>query len=148
MEYRNTVKDEYYYIIEPLVTAAGLVPVEISSVKKGGVLYLYLVIYSGEGVSVNECSKIHRMVQGRLEALTDSRDLHIEVSSPGTSRNFKYADDFMIFKGKKVKILLNNENEWIRGVIYDAGESEAVLSISGHLKSYRYSDIRKAKLDF
>lgn len=148
MEYFDLNENEHYKIIQPLVKAEGLELVEIISAMMHDGLHLHIVIYSQEGVSISNCSKIHKTAQRRIEALTGSRDMFLEVSSPGITRNFKSANEFIIFIGKSIRILFDKNSEWIKAVIKDADESGVILNISGTEEKIPYSGIRKAKLDF
>ena len=79
--------------------------------------------------------------------LEDSRDVHLEVSSPGISRNIKTTDEFKIFMGRKVKILSNNVSEWIHGSIESVDNNSVNLSIENGNIKIGFADINKAKLE-
>ena len=107
-----------------------------------------MIIHSSEGIGIEDCSKVHRTIQKRIETLQEDRYFYLEVSSPGISRNFKSANEFAVFKGKSVRILLENESEWIKGIIGDSSTADVDIQTSGEMKKIPYSEIRKAKLDF
>ena len=149
-------KSEYYEIIEPIVTSYGFDIVEIKSKNLTDGLHISIVLYSAAGISLNDCSKVHKTVQGRLEAHTGNRDVFIEVSSPGTSRNLKSANEFSVFKGKTVKLLFENNAEWcyykIKGTDKESVLLEPVKKDNNSLQNsdeikLQYSGIRKAKLE-
>lgn len=155
--------DEYYNLIKPVVNSSGFEIVELVSRNLYDGLHIHLIIHSPDGVTIDNCGKIHRAVQRRIEALSGTRDLYMEVSSPGITRNLKSANEFLIFKGSAVKILKNESSEWNRYRITDADNSGVLLlpaengetvvaagDIEENMKNsvrLEYSDIKKAKLD-
>ncbi|MCP5514313.1 MAG: hypothetical protein H7A26_02485 [Spirochaetales bacterium] len=142
-------KDENYDVIAPVVEASGFSLLEVTSRLLHEGLHIHIVLYSPEGISINDCSRIHKAVKRRIEAYTDNRDFFIEVSSPGISRNLKSADEFPVFKGKKIKILVNNSDDWEIFLIRDADEISVKLETEdGILTELKYEEIRKAKLDY
>ncbi|MCL2705310.1 MAG: hypothetical protein FWE72_03775, partial [Spirochaetaceae bacterium] len=130
--------------------------VEINEKNRTDGLYINIVLYSPKGISLNDCSKVHKTVQGRLGAHTGNRDFFIEVSSPGISRNLKSANEFSVFKGKIVKLLFANKAEWDYYKIKDSDKYSMLLEPvkkdndslqnSDEIK-IQYSEIRKAKLE-
>ncbi len=146
---------EYYKIIAQVVNSFGFDIVEINSVNRADGLYIHIVLYSQEGISLNDCSKVHRTVQRRIEAHTGNRDVYIEVSSPGIGRNLKSANEFNVFKGKNIKLLFGDKEEWGFYKIKEADNESVILEpIEKDNKSesmdeikLKYSEIRKAKLE-
>jgi len=147
---------EYYNIIVPVVNSYGFDIVEINVKNRADGLYINIVIYNPDGVSLNDCSKVHRTIQGRLAVHTGNRDVFIEVSSPGVNRNLKSANEFNVFKGKTVKLLLGNNAEWGYYKIKETDKESVFLEPlkkdndslqnSNEVKIL-YSEIRKAKLE-
>ena len=149
-------KSEYYNIILPIVNSFGFEIVEINAKNRENRLNINIVIYSPKGISLNDCSKVHRTVQRRVEAHTGNRDLHIEVSSPGVNRNLKYANEFTVFKGKNVKLLFGDNQEWSYYIIKDTDKDNVIFetvdknddsSQKNEEIRIKYSEIRKAKLE-
>ena len=151
--------DEFFNIIAPVVKASGYEIVEIVTRNLSDGLHIHIVLSSINGISINDCSKVHRTVQRRIEAYTGERELFLEVSSPGITRNLKSANEFFVFTGKNVSILVNDSNEWTRYKIIEADNSGVLLEINRENTDsietddqervkLNYSEIRKAKLDF
>jgi len=137
-----------YDIVSPVVEAMGYTIVELSSGKVSDDLHIHLIIHSAEGIGIDDCSKVHRTIHKRIETLTEDRYFYLEVSSPGITRNLKTANEFAVFQGKTVRILLEKESEWIKGIIGDSSKIEVNIQTSDEMKKIPYSEIRKAKLDF
>ena len=149
-------KKEYYQIIAPIVNSYGFEIVELNSKNRADGLYINIVLYSPSGISLNDCSKVHKAVQRRVEVHTGDRDVYIQVSSPGMNRNLKSANEFHVFKGKTIKIIFGNETEWSFYIIKDADRETVLLEPvkndsnphqNGVEVKLNYSEIRKAKLE-
>jgi len=146
----------YYKLLSPVVEGLGFSIVELSASNRQDGLHLNLVIFSPEGVTVKDCEKVHRLAAARTGVAAENRDVYFEVSSPGINRNLKYADEFAVFAGRAVKVLLEEESEWVHGVILSAGAQEVIMETNKTIdnkiekseKKIPYSLIRKAKLDF
>ncbi len=123
-------------IIAPVTEAMGYTIVELTSAKVSDDLHIHLIIHSSEGIGIDDCSKVHRTIQKRIETLQEDRYFYLEVSSPGITRNFKSANEFAVFKGKSVRILLENESEWIKGIIGDSSTTDVDIQTSGEIKKY------------
>jgi ribosome maturation factor RimP len=82
----------------------------------------------------------------RLEVVLDSRDISLEVSSPGISRTIKYFREFSIFQGRKIRLMEAGENDWIEGTIVSADEQKMVLRGAAGERSYTREEITKAKI--
>lgn len=143
--------NKIYEITDPVAESLGYKIVEIQSKNLNDELYIYVVIYALGGISIDDCSRLHKALKGRIEAFTEDRDVYIEVSSPGINRNIKSAGEFAVFKGKKIKLLLDDQDEWQKFIIKDTDNNCVTLEIaennSSEIVKIKYSDIRKAKLD-
>ncbi|MCQ2604346.1 MAG: ribosome maturation factor RimP [Spirochaetia bacterium] len=147
MEFANK-SGKYYEILAPVVEGLGFRIVELSANNRQDGLHIALVLYSENGVTVNDCERVHRVAAARMEVASDSRDVYFEVSSPGVNRNIKSADEFAIFVGKRVKVLSEGESEWTVGELVAAGNDDITVFSEKTERKIPYSLIRKAKLEF
>ncbi len=134
--------------LEPVLKAMGISLVEANAAVVKQVYNIRLVIYSEEGVTLKVCEDVNKVVRPRLDLLTDSRDLSLEITSPGIDRRIKSAREYEVFKGKYVKILTEDSNDWISGVIEDSDGEILTLKIGEDKKTFPVSSIRKGKLDY
>lgn len=148
MDYLEEQNNQIYKVISPVIDAMGYSIVELTSGKVSEDLHIHLILHSSEGIGIDDCTKVHRTIQKRIETLTEDRYFNLEVSSPGITRNFKSANEFSVFQGKTVRILLENESDWIKGVIKESSKTEVNIQTKDEIKKILYSEIRKAKLDF
>ncbi len=134
--------------LEPVLKAMGISLVEANAAVVKQVYNIRLVIYRPEGVTVKVCEEVNKVVRPRLDLLTDSRDLSLEITSPGIDRRIKGAREYAVFQGKFVKILTEDSNDWISGLIDESDGETLVLKIGEEKKTFSISSIRKGKLDY
>lgn len=133
----------------PLVEKMGYSLVELSQSTRRNTMTLHIVIYRKEGVSIDDCTTIHRALAPRLDMLLAPIDLYVEVSSPGLNRKFKTNREFAVFEGRAVRVLREDESEWDRGTIVRADdESVTLLLHEGEEKIINLNTIKKGKFDY
>lgn len=77
-------------IAEPLAEELGYVLWDVEYVKVGADMYLRLTIDSEEGITIDDCERMHRAIDPLLdEADPIEEAYHLEVSSPGIERELK-----------------------------------------------------------
>lgn len=90
---------------EPITVSLGLELVDIEYVKEGGAWFLRIFIDKPSGITHDDC----RAVSERLGTLLDDTDpipqaYVLEVSSPGIERPLKKPEDFVKYRGRKVRV--------------------------------------------
>ena len=133
--------------IEPVVEGLGFSLVEFSSHRNRSNLTVNAIIYSKNGVGLEECSRVYKTILPRIELLEDTRNINLEVSSPGLSRNIKFIEEFGIFVGKRVKILKKDESGWIHGRIISVDNNSVKINEDKNAITVSFEDINKAKLE-
>jgi len=133
--------------VEPIVSGMGFSLVELRHSRSKNQNHVILVVYRSDGVGVNECAAISKNLYPRLELIDGLENLQLQVSSPGLDRILKSEEEYSIFRGRNVKVMLHGETEWIRGKIESVEEGEISLHTGGEIQRIKMSEIRKAKLD-
>lgn len=146
MDYIAPEKVPYYVDCEPLVHGLGYLIVELMAFKRQGNWQIRVVIAGPEGVGIADCSRVHRALLPRFEALLSSRDIYMEVTSPGLDRVFKNASEFSVFTGKQVKVWNTDISDWLYGTIVSAATDSVRLLTDAGEKEIPYNKIAKAKL--
>ena len=141
----------YYTQCKSLVEGLGYILVSIHVVPAKTTTKVQAVITNGEsnsseGIGINDCAKVHRLLLPRLEALLQNQDIYMEVTSPGMERHIKNAAEFSLFKGRDVKVWNTEISDWISGVIKDSDEHQLTLEVMEETKIIPYTNIAKAKL--
>ena len=133
--------------VVPIVTGMGFSLVELRHSRSKNQNHVILVVYRPDGVGVNECAAISKNLYPRLELIEGLENLQLQVSSPGLDRVLKSEEEYEIFLGRDVKVMLHGENEWLRGKIVSVEEGKLTLHAGEEIQSIRMNEIRKAKLD-
>jgi ribosome maturation factor RimP len=131
--------------LTPVVEGLGFSIVELKARGVKGVMHVHLVIFKPDGVTVDDCSLIHRTVRPKIEVLLDMRDIQLEVASPGIDRTIKSDREYSVFINQTVKILLDNESEWKKGKLTAVEDDRIIIEHEKIKESFAISSIRKAK---
>jgi ribosome maturation factor RimP len=142
-----STEDPIRETVEPVVTGLGYTLVDLQSKFVRDRLRVNIVIYSAQGVTVDDCAEVHQAVMPRIEVLQDSRDVYLEVSSPGIDRNFRTNHEFSVFQGRGVKILRADTDEWIGGIIAKVDDNEVQVRNESGTVTVAMDVVRKARLD-
>ncbi|NPA12918.1 MAG: ribosome maturation factor RimP, partial [Aquificae bacterium] len=119
----------------------------------GGKPVLRIYVYNPEGTSIDDCEWISR----RIGTLLDIEDLIpvsyiLEVSSPGLDRRLKNTEEYEIFKGRNLKVVLKepmeNKNTYT-GTLKGMEEDKVLLETKeGEEIKIPLNNISRANLEF
>jgi len=121
--------------------------IELVVSKHRGSVQVKAVIYNGESIGTDDCSRVHRAVMPRLELAFPEQDIYLEVSSPGIDRLIKDGAEFTFFKGRKVRCFRTDITEWTAGILKNADENGIVIETKEGTLRLEFDIIAKAKLD-
>ena len=77
-------------IAEPLAEELGYILWDVEYEKQGADMYLRITIDSEEGITLDDCEKMHRAIDPLLDEYDPIEDAyHLEISSPGIERDLK-----------------------------------------------------------
>lgn len=148
MEYLPLDKIPHFSECEPLVRGMGYVLVDLKIIPQKTTVKISAVIAckdAGASLGVDECSKVHRALLPRLQALLGTDQTYMELTSPGTDRNIKNAAEFALFSQREIRVWDKNISDWISGKILRSDENSVTLEADGQEKVFRFEDIAKAK---
>lgn len=138
-------------LLEPLLAGKDLelFDIEFKGQGRNGVLRVF--IDKEEGVTIDDCAHVSR----ELGTLLDIHDMipgsyTLEVSSPGLTRTLRNPEDFLRYKGKKVKIKTNMDFEKRKifiGKLLEFKDGLATVETEVGNFSIPYVDIEKANLE-
>ena len=132
----------------PIVEGLGFRIVELNMTVVKGRTHVTLVIYSPDGVGIDDCATVHRTVLPRLELLLDDRDIALQVASPGIDRVLKSWSEFEVFSGRGVRVLRQGADDWLCGTVLRAHATEVEIASATGVVAVPHADIQKAKLDY
>lgn len=137
-------------IVTPVVDEMGLSLVDVEYMQDGGYWYVRIYVENLNGeITLEDCATISGKIDEDVDKLIEQR-FFLEVSSPGIERPLKKIEDFLRFKGEKVKISLKHkieDNKNFEGIIVDCKEDTIVLEVAEEkTMEIPFSEIRKANL--
>ena len=124
----NRVEKAVYDLALPVVEAEGLELWDVEYVTEAGQKYLRVYLDSPDGVDLDDCEKISRILDPLLDEKDPVPDSYIfEVGSAGCDRQLKRPSDFERFIGSDVDLKLysavDGSKQWTgRLVGYEDGD--------------------------
>ncbi len=122
--------------INPIIEKMGYEVVEVEYGKKVDGMNLTFYIDTPNGISIDDCEKVHKAIDGPLDQLNPTNDEKyiLNVSSCGLDRPLKTDRDFKRNIGKLVDVKLYKSIEKKKdftGTIVEFNEENLVLEIDG-----------------
>lgn len=104
----SKICDSTAALVKPIIEANGMELVEVEYKKLYGTPTLIVYIDKDGGVSLDDCEKIHRLIDEPLDELdpTAGAAYNLNVSSPGLDRPLKIERDYIKNIGKSIDISL------------------------------------------
>ncbi|MCX6259086.1 MAG: ribosome assembly cofactor RimP [Bacteroidia bacterium] len=122
------------------IAGTGIFLVDIS-VKQGDRIYIY--IDRLEGVTIDDCKMISRLVESKLDR--NEYDYALEVSSPGLTGSFKVPEQYLKHVGKEIEVTLNSGIK-IKGILSKAEESEIEIEYKKQEKGIKIKGIKNDEI--
>ncbi len=115
-------------------------------VKEGKDRFLRIYLYKPEGITIDDCEKVHRDIDDKIDNL-DIKDSYIlEVSSLGYDKNLKNKREFEIVKNTKIAINLYKQFEnskYHEGILIDRTDDFTIINANGTEIKFVNNDISK-----
>jgi ribosome maturation factor RimP len=93
--------------IEEYIVSLELELYDIEYVKEGPNYYLRIYIDKESGVSIDDCEKVHRFIENKLDEADPINNPYIlEVSSVGIDKPLKTPSDYEKYRGRKIDVKL------------------------------------------
>ena len=104
----SKICDSTAALVKPIIEANGMELVEVEYKKLYGTPTLIVYIDKEGGVSLDDCEKIHRLIDEPLDEPdpTAGAAYNLNVSSPGLDRPLKIERDYIKNIGKSIDISL------------------------------------------
>jgi ribosome maturation factor RimP len=137
--------------LEPVAASCGVELVEAVLEQRGRRQVVRLVIHAERGVTHGDCEQMTRAAGDAIDAEELIAGSYLlEVSSPGLDRVLKGEREFDLFRGKRVRLRLQERPEQeIVGVCDGTrqGNHVAVRSAEGGELVFAWMDVARARLD-
>lgn len=137
-------------IVTPVVNEMGLSLVDIEYMQDGGYWYVRIYVENLNGeITLEECAAISGKIDEDVDKLIEQR-FFLEVSSPGIERPLKKIEDFIRFKGEKIKVSLKhkiNDKKSFKGIITECKDNIIFLEIEEeNIVEIPFSEVKKANI--
>ena len=137
-------------IVTPVVNEMGLSLVDIEYMQDGGYWYVRIYVENLNGeITLEECAAISGKIDEDVDKLIEQR-FFLEVSSPGIERPLKKIEDFIRFKGEKIKVSLKhkiNDKKSFEGIITECKDNIIFLEIEEeNIVEILFSEMKKANI--
>jgi len=144
------VVEEVRKLILPILDELDLKLVDIEFTKENRPI-LRVYIYDPKGTTIKQCEIVSR----RLGELLDNKDLIpysyiLEISSPGLNRKLKNKEEYEIFKGRNIKIVLKepmDKKNVFTGVLEGLEDDKVLIKDNDKLIKIDLDNISKARLN-
>ena len=148
MEYTPLESQPYYSECKGLVEGLGyrLVDFSLARIKTGW--HAQAVIFSPDGIGIDDCTKVHKPLQQKLEVLLNSQDVFMEVSSPGVQRVLKKTYELEAFVGEQISVWDSDCTDWLSGKLTAYTDAGIVLETKNGNKEISFENCKKAKLEY
>ena len=101
---KQNVAEAVSALLSSTVEGLGYTLWDVEYAKEGADGHLTVTIDSAEGITIDDCERVHRAIDPLLdEADPIDRAYYLEVSSPGLGRELKCAEHAEKFMGEKVE---------------------------------------------
>ncbi len=144
-------------IAEPLAEELGYFLWDVEYVKEGADMYLRITIDAEDGITIDDCEKMHRAIDPLLdEADPIGEAYHLEVSSPGIERDLKNDMHIEACEGWQVEVKLYAPVDGaksylgILGQMDDEGNISITCPPNGEVKVFPRASVAaiKTRYDF
>ena len=144
------LRDQLRELLAPVVAGVGYQLWELEFMPRSGGGLLRLYIDSPDGISLDDCERVSRVVSEALDA-ADPIPGHytLEVSSPGLDRVLRTREHFERFAGERVRLEMMQPIEGRKrfaGRLLCVGESDITLELESGRISLPIEDIHRARL--
>ena len=139
------VADLVYEKIKPLFVG-DIQLVEVEYVKKNDGMHLIVYIEKENGISVDDCVEVSRMIDEPLEELNPTNDApyYLDISSYGLDKPLKYDWQFKKYQDKKVNVKLyakiDGRKEFV-AILKQKTEDSVVLAVENENIQINLKDI-------
>lgn len=149
MQTKDIIKKVEQYVM-PIVEENNYELVEVEFVKEGANYYLRLYIDKEGGFSINDCEKVSRFLEQKLEEDDFIDKAYIlEVSSPGIDRVLKKDSEYEKYKGRVVDIKLYkpiDKTKEFQGELVGLVDGNIIINENGTELKFDKKDVAVCRL--
>lgn len=149
MQTKDIIKKVTDYAM-PIIEENNFELVEVEFVKEGSNYYLRLYVDKEGGFSIQDCEKVSRYIEQKLEEDDIIEKAYIlEVSSPGIDRILKKDSEYIKYKGRIVDIKLYKpieKTKEFQGELVGLIDNQIVINEEGTELKFDRKDVAVCRL--
>ena len=123
MKSAKNIAETVQEFLLPVVNELGYYLWDVEYVKEGSEWYLRITIDSEDGITIDDCERVHRAIDPVIDAHDPiENSYHLEVSSPGIERVLRteeHIEAFAPIDGKKT----------LRGILGGIEDGRVILTV-------------------
>jgi ribosome maturation factor RimP len=141
--------------VKKLADPQNIRVIECAAIKGKNGLNISVIIDKDGGVTIDDCERVSRLFNSRLEVLEllEDENYNLKVSSPGIDREFKSDLEYDLFRSRDVKIFLKNPSDKrggptvLRGQLLGKKNGRVNIKRRDEIVAIPLEEIKKTKLD-
>ncbi len=140
-------------LVQPIVDELAYELVDVEFVKEAGMHYLRVILDKENGIGLDECEKVSRLLSPKLDENNFIEENYfLEVCSPGIDRVLKKDKEFAKYSGKQVDVKLYKNDEELKTKQFEATlsgldeEGNVVLIVNEKEKKLTRKEIAQIRL--
>ena len=146
----NDIEEKLHKSLNEMLKSKDMRALNIDINKRSFGYNIQIIIDSSNGISLDDCSLVSKITNDviKVDKIIEG-EFNLEVSSPGINRELFSIEDFLAFKGSKVKIKLkkvNNDSKNIVGIIDNIIGNNVSINVDNKTTTIDFNDIKKANL--
>lgn len=148
-----SVSERVAELASPIAEELGYFLWDVEYVKEGGRKILRITIDSEDGITIDDCEKMHRAIDPILdEADPIEEAYYLEVSSPGIERELRTDMHIEACEGWNTEVRLYapiDNSKSFRGVLLPMGEQgEIRIDVEGQVREFPRASVAKLQTYF
>ena len=144
------VKDICAEKLGPVIEGLGYELVEVFYGKQQDGMNLIFYIDSEKGITIDDCEKVHRVIDPILDELNPTNDAHyiLSVSSLGIDRPLKTERDFRRNMGKEIEITLFSKQDGKKNFkgLLSSYDDKTVSIVDSNNKTFSFDKTKVAHI--
>lgn len=149
MKSAKNIAESVYAFLLPVVNELGYYLWDVEYVKEGSEWYLRITIDSEDGITIDDCERVHRAIDPVIDAHDPIENAyHLEVSSPGIERVLRTPEHIEAFAGEEVMAKLFapiDGKKALRGILGGI-DADGVVTITADGREYRIEHAKISRL--